>query len=580
MPLAIECQNPQCRKKLRVADDMAGKKVLCPACRQMLVVSPPAVPNTMRILLTVHYLDKQFSVELDFAVNSRIEEILRACLQQLALAYDSSESWQVTFRGKPLVLGRSLEEEIPGIDGLDSVALEVWSTPDLLPAAQKQMRPSAPSYMAPESKDVDANKVAALDADGDELALCDEGSLSQDFLMEEEAPAKRRVTRRDDDREESAPSVAKGRRETVQRKATVRYFSRMNPRKMFPLRVILSRRAIQKVVKKAVAQVSSAGFEVAMGSVIEVEPILAGCACYPPVDTVRVQPGEVEAVFWVVPQVLGQIMHARVVLRQDQQELAVIPLSIKVVNQTLTVIIGALGFLMPVANVLLKHFGIDLQAHQSGIVAKLMDWLFASMSPELLALPFLLGAVGMYLWMRPRARDVFWDLDAQGPAEQLEQARQAFKSDEPDAALEILADLRERFRRYQPAWLLAGEIHYHQKEFDKALECYEQGLALGKGKGPHYSRAALAASRTGDNVQAYAILKQALDCLAPTEVTPVIHYNLGCYAARLGKLDEAMDNLHRAAEAGYQNSDQLRNDPDLIPLRARSDFGKLLALLD
>ena len=45
----------------------------------------------------------------------------------------------------------------------------------------------------------------------------------------------------------------------VERRATVRYYTRMHPERLFPLLVVLSRAAIQKVVKKAVEQAESAG---------------------------------------------------------------------------------------------------------------------------------------------------------------------------------------------------------------------------------------------------------------------------------------------------------------------------------
>jgi len=237
-----------------------------------------------------------------------------------------------------------------------------------------------------------------------------------------------------------------------------------------------------------------------------------------------------------------------------------------------------MSFLLPAANVLLRRMGIDL--HDGGLYARLMDWVFTAWPPELLALPLLGCTVGLYYWMRPRERDVFWDLVTLGPAEQLSQARQAAQDGENERALQILSEILEMHENYHPAWLLAGEIHYRQEDFDKALESYERGLGLGTGKPGHYTRAALAASRTGDNGRAYAILKQGLEALDGTDDVPgTLWYNLACYGTRLGKLDEALVNLRAAVRAGYKNVKRVREDKDLEPLRSRPEFRKLVAQL-
>ena len=48
---------------------------------------------------------------------------------------------------------------------------------------------------------------------------------------------------------------------TLQRRATVRYYTRMNPDRMFPLLVILAREQIQEVVKESVKQAASESFK-------------------------------------------------------------------------------------------------------------------------------------------------------------------------------------------------------------------------------------------------------------------------------------------------------------------------------
>jgi tetratricopeptide (TPR) repeat protein len=49
---------------------------------------------------------------------------------------------------------------------------------------------------------------------------------------------------------------------------------------------------------------------------------------------------------------------------------------------------------------------------------------------------------------------------------------------------------------------------------------------------------------------------------------PVIHFNLGCYAAQLGALDEARVRVLRAIALSEDFRAIARSDPDLAPLRA------------
>ena len=120
----------------------------------------------------------------------------------------------------------------------------------------------------------------------------------------------------------SSPSPAKPRHEeeTVsetkprtprirQAQATVRHY-RINPERMVPLLVVLSKKEILEVVKQNIAQGKSEHFQVALGSLVEVEPILPGCSCYPPKEHLLIREEEVQTTFWVVPHVLGRVMQA------------------------------------------------------------------------------------------------------------------------------------------------------------------------------------------------------------------------------------------------------------------------------
>jgi eukaryotic-like serine/threonine-protein kinase len=53
-------------------------------------------------------------------------------------------------------------------------------------------------------------------------------------------------------------------------------------------------------------------------------------------------------------------------------------------------------------------------------------------------------------------------------------------------------------------------------------------------------------------------------------------YDLACFAARAGRRDEALDYLHRAIEAGYNDAQLIRTDDDLKSLRNDPRFEKLV----
>jgi hypothetical protein len=205
--------------------------------------------------------------------------------------------------------------------------------------------------------------------------------------------------------------VAAAAQPMVERQATIRYYHRMSPERMFPLLVIISRKAIMEVIKRDVVQKQSKKFQVEMDSLVEVEPILPGCDCFPPKENVRISKAESTARFWVVPRVLGGVMHARVVVRQNGNVLAEVPLEMVVSKQTLTLFVGAMNFCVPFVSMLLKQSQLSLSSHgEAGVLAALVGWAVLVMSPEVLAGLLLVATVCLYFWLRPKQRDVFWDI--------------------------------------------------------------------------------------------------------------------------------------------------------------------------
>jgi hypothetical protein len=383
------------------------------------------------------------------------------------------------------------------------------------------------------------------------------------------------------------------------RHATVRYYHRMNPERTFPLLVVLSRKAVLKVVKRGVAQ-ASREFKVAEGTVVEVEPILPGCACYPPKEQARIGADEVTVVFWVVPHVLGKVMQARVVVRQDGATLAEIPLDARVARQGLTLLMGGLSLVLPFGLLLLKHFKLDFESQMAdgfGLYAHLANLALQVLTPETLT-GLLLGlTAALYFWLRPARRDVFWDVATTGLPEpgqshagaeapshpdaerSFQQGRRAFEAGDAVEGRRVLEDLLRSVPRHRGALLYLADRHYADREHAAALPLYERALSVGDAEPVHFSRAALAAHLTGDTRRALGLLREAEARLPEGSFTGPMWYNRGCFATRLGRFTEAIRCLRHALDHGFNDPGKFQKDPDLEPLRWNPEFKRLVAEL-
>ncbi|MBI3269421.1 MAG: hypothetical protein HYZ53_10410 [Planctomycetes bacterium] len=92
-------------------------------------------------------------------------------------------------------------------------------------------------------------------------------------------------------------------------------------------------------------------------------------------------------------------------------------------------------------------------------------------------------------------------------------------------------------------------------------------------RGGALSGLALLYARLDEHDKALACYLQARD-LVPSE--PVVHYNLGCTYALLGKKEEAFRELDAALEVGFDQWEWIRMDGDLESLHADPRWEKLL----
>jgi hypothetical protein len=394
--------------------------------------------------------------------------------------------------------------------------------------------------------------------------------------------------------ESSAPSLVSPPPQ-VERHATVRYYHRMNPERMFPLLVILSAKEVQAIVQRGVSQARSEAFRVAEGSLVEIEPILPGCACYPPKEQVCIGTGEVSTTFWVVPHVLGKVMHARVVVRQDGHTLADVPLGARVLKQSLTLLVGGLSLVLPFILLLLKHFRLDFESQlQDGfsLYGQIAGWLLRWLTPETLTCLLFAATAVLYLSLRPRRREVFWDIHMTGPGnpvpkpietagptreEQIALGKQAFERSDRAEGERLLSAVLDADPTCAAAMLCLADGRYQFEDSTGALQLYQRAMARGPMRAVHYFRASLAASKLGYHAQALGILKQASAVLPPQEMKGPLWYNMACFAARLGHYPDALVYLNRAVDSGYDDIDKMQSDPDLEALRWNAGFRRMLA---
>jgi len=69
-------------------------------------------------------------------------------------------------------------------------------------------------------------------------------------------------------------------------------------------------------------------------------------------------------------------------------------------------------------------------------------------------------------------------------------------------------------------------------------------------------------------------IDQRLCRLRPTD--PIIHYNLACSFAIVGKVDQAIETLEHAVALGYHDCSYLQRDPDLDGIRRDPRYKALI----
>ena len=362
------------------------------------------------------------------------------------------------------------------------------------------------------------------------------------------------------------------------RHATVRYFRRMNPDVLYPLMVLITRKAIEDVKADRLGQRSVSGLTINTEDPVEIEPLLPGCDCVPPRLVARLEAGDLSAVFRMLPRAVGRLEGATVVIRQNHAVIAEIPLEMRVSRKLWAILLGVATFVLPAISALLKHFGLDFET-QAGqgfdLYLAVARVIFDQLSPTVLTA--VLGlCTGLAWWScRPRAEDVFWDLGVAGPETRLRRVREELRKGSPEAIDELLAVVSD-FPDHGPARLLLAEWHYQLEDYMQSLNEYKLALGHEAGAPEDYLRASLSASHLGDKREALRLIQDAETRLGEAKLLPTMLFNAGCYSSLLGEPDKAMSYLRKAVAAGADDIAAYSRDSDLDSLRHRQDFQELL----
>ncbi len=140
------------------------------------------------------------------------------------------------------------------------------------------------------------------------------------------------------------------------------------------------------------------------------------------------------------------------------------------------------------------------------------------------------------------------------------------------------AEARSELARISPPWqdhpdvlAVRWQICAAEKNWEEALVCAEELVRLAPDRVSGYLNRSYAMRRVpqGGLEKAWRCLRPAYDQFPQV---PLVAFNLACYAAQLGRLDEAWQWLQRAVAAGG-DAESIKamalTDPDLAPIRDR-----------
>jgi len=135
-------------------------------------------------------------------------------------------------------------------------------------------------------------------------------------------------------------------------------------------------------------------------------------------------------------------------------------------------------------------------------------------------------------------------------------------------ASEELAKISPEFHAHSAVLALRIMLYGKQKQWEPCIPIAESLIAIDPNCPSSWISRSFALHELKRTQEAFDLLLQATDRF-PDEET--IRYNLACYCAQLGRLEDAKAWLHKAYDIGDETTIKLRalDDPDLQPLWRR-----------
>lgn len=396
----------------------------------------------------------------------------------------------------------------------------------------------------------------------------------------------------EEEERESLSNVAPARPEPTQhgdtedgvtRKSTVRYFERMNPGRIYPLLVAFTKDDVLPSQIHGVGQSPSTSIRFKPGDTLTIEPVLPGCTCHPATHTVTLTNAAkpVSARFFIVPLINGRIEGASVIIRRSDRITTRVDLHMNVVPRTWATFTAFLSASAPLVVAFLRQLQIDVgtDVQDSADLYLAATAAIVQYTPPTTLCAVLLTLSGVF-FVRARARETsaFWGLHTSTADEALQRILQLRQKDSIAAATQLAIFLKNN-RHHLPALLIYSHWHYDNEDFRHALHGFELAMRKGPLTRRDYLRAARSASRLQRWHRALEILQTAEATLPACELSEIVFYNAGCYAARTHNKDLSLHYIRKAINAGYHNIRHLETDPDLGLIRGDPEFQSLLRIL-
>lgn len=128
------------------------------------------------------------------------------------------------------------------------------------------------------------------------------------------------------------------------------------------------------------------------------------------------------------------------------------------------------------------------------------------------------------------------------------------------------------------ALMRRGDDRFKEERWPEAVNTFERAVAVNPVDGRAWRMLGNSLLRAGRNREAIPPLQKAIELGSGFPWASA--YNIACAYARLGDRDAALTWLQKSLDMGFRKLDDIRSDPDLVPLREDATFRRLAGVVD